>query len=197
MLFQQRFLNGIRDGTVTLAFRRWRRPTVKTGGTLRTPVGELSISAVARIPLNQISEADARCAGYESLSSLRTELQKRVDGTIYRIDFGPLRPDARIAMRESPLSDAEQRHVLARLERFDSYAGPDPWTMRTLETIRFHPGVRAGDLCRLVGQDKEQFKLNVRKLKNLGLTESLDTGYRLSPRGDALLSRVRSGSSSR
>jgi hypothetical protein len=33
------------------------------------------------------------------------------------------------------------------------------------------------------------FKANVRKLKALGLTESLDIGYRLSPRGEALLAR--------
>ena len=32
-----------------------------------------------------------------------------------------------------------------------------------------------------------RFKLNVRKLKQLGLTESLSTGYHLSPRGVAFL----------
>ena len=31
------------------------------------------------------------------------------------------------------------------------------------------------------------FKVNVRKLKGLGLAESLEVGYRLSPRGRALL----------
>ena len=56
-----------------------------------------------------------------------------------------------------------------------------------LEVLGAQPGVRAGDLCELVGQEKQQFKLNVRKLKNLGLTESLGTGYRLSPRGRDLL----------
>jgi hypothetical protein len=33
----------------------------------------------------------------------------------------------------------------------------------------------------------QPFKIDVRKLKNLGLTESLDIGYRLSPRGRAYL----------
>ena len=37
------------------------------------------------------------------------------------------------------------------------------------------------------------FKLNVRKLKALGLTESLEVGYRLSPRGKSLLHRLREG----
>jgi hypothetical protein len=31
------------------------------------------------------------------------------------------------------------------------------------------------------------FKADVRKLKELGLTESLEVGYRLSPRGRAVL----------
>jgi hypothetical protein len=60
-----------------------------------------------------------------------------------------------------------------------------------LEALRSHPEVRAGDVCCLVGQEKEKFKLNVRKLKNLGLTESLGTGYRLSPRGESLLDYLR------
>ncbi len=33
------------------------------------------------------------------------------------------------------------------------------------------------------------FKTNVRKLKALGLTESLEVGYRLSPRGRAFLEK--------
>jgi hypothetical protein len=43
-----------------------------------------------------------------------------------------------------------------------------------------------GELCGLTGQEKARFKQNVRKLKHPGLTENLDTGYRLSPRGRAL-----------
>jgi hypothetical protein len=59
--------------------------------------------------------------------------------------------------------------------------------MRTLEILQANPGVRAADLCGLVGLEKAAFKINVRKLKALGLTESLEVGYRLSPRGAALL----------
>ena len=50
----------------------------------------------------------------------------------------------------------------------------------------------AGDLCRLVGLEMHPFKTNVRKLKTLGLTESLEVGYRLSPRGVAFM-RTESG----
>jgi hypothetical protein len=34
------------------------------------------------------------------------------------------------------------------------------------------------------------FKTDVRKLKGLGLTESLEVGYRLPPRGQAWLERT-------
>ncbi|HJW62866.1 MAG TPA: hypothetical protein VJ849_05160, partial [Actinomycetes bacterium] len=52
------------------------------------------------------------------------------------------------------------------------------------------PGVRAGDLAGQRGRERHPFKTDVRKLKELGLTESLEVGYRLSPRGRALLSRL-------
>ncbi len=50
--------------------------------------------------------------------------------------------------------------------------------------IARNPGVRAGDLAPQAGQETLDFKRNVRKLKNLGLTISLEVGYRLSPRGE-------------
>jgi hypothetical protein len=62
-----------------------------------------------------------------------------------------------------------------------------PWARRTLELIEERPATRAGDLARSMGQERLPFKANVRKLKALGLTESLEVGYRLSPRGRAYL----------
>ena len=161
-----------------------------------TPVGQVSITSVTPVALAQISAADARCAGYESREALLAELQSRVEGEIYRIELGPLRSDPRLALRETQLStDAESKDLQKRLRRLDTLGGDEAWTLRTLAVIRSHPGVRAGDLCSMVGQEKARFKLNVRKLKNLGLTESLETGYRLSPRGEALFSALRSSRS--
>ena len=39
----------------------------------------------------------------------------------------------------------------------------------------------------MLGRETAPFKLDVRKLKNLGLTLSFRIGYRLSPRGEAYL----------
>jgi len=192
MLFRQHFLEGIRSGAITVAFRRWQRPSVKSGGSLLTSVGQLRIASVTQITMTQISEKDARRAGYESLAGLLAELRQRSEGKIYRIELGPLRTDPRIALRrEGRLTAATHHELSERLQRLDAHSDDGPWTMRTLEVIRLHPGVRAGDLCILVGQDKDRFKPNVRKLKNLGLTESLETGYRISPRGIAFLKETR------
>jgi hypothetical protein len=56
--------------------------------------------------------------------------------------------------------------------------------------IAEHPGTRAPDLAASVGRETQPFKTDVRKLKELGLTESLRVGYRLSPRGRAYLERT-------
>lgn len=192
MLFRKHFLEGISAGVVTLAFRRWRRPSVRAGGTLLTPAGQLNIQSVEPVAQSQISTADARCAGYDSREALLKELQRRPEGEIYRIELGPLLPDPRISLSETPVAtDADVQLLRSRLDRLDARSAEGAWTIRALEAICTHPGVRAGDVCGLVGQEKQQFKLNVRKLKNLGLTESLGTGYRLSPRGKELLGVLR------
>ena len=191
MIFRQEFLDGIRKGRITIAFRRWRRPSVKAGGKLLTAVGLLHIRDVIPITIGSIVEADARRAGYESRQALVEELNERTDGKLYRIELGALEADPRIALRKSvPESDGLDA-LAARLRRLDAHASGEPWTAKVLETIDAHPAVRAGDVCVIVGQEKMAFKLNVRKLKALGLTESLEIGYRLSPRGQNLLRRLR------
>jgi hypothetical protein len=190
MLFRQEFLDGIREGRITLAFRRWRRPTVRAGGTLMLPIGQLQIGDVRPISDDEISEHDARRAGYASRQALCDELAARSEGTLYRIELGAVGPDPRVALRASADLGPEELEALTdRLDRLDMHAPDGAWTRRVLELIRDKPGVRAGDLCKVVGMDRLPFKANVRKLKALGLTESLEVGYRLSPRGEALISR--------
>lgn len=59
--------------------------------------------------------------------------------------------------------------------------------MQVLRLIAAAPSVPAADLAERLGIEKPKFKRDVRKLKELGLTESLKMGYRLSPRGDRFL----------
>ena len=53
--------------------------------------------------------------------------------------------------------------------------------------IAAQPATRAADLAAGFGRETLPFKNDVRKLKNLGLTESLEVGYQLSPRGRAFI----------
>lgn len=190
MLLRSDTIAAIAAGTVRLVFRRWRRPTVRSGGTLLTRGGQVQIGAVERVDAAALSAHDAALAGYESLEALLAALDRRPDGDIYRIEILGMGPDPRIALRETPVGPTDVAALSKRLDRLDAASATGPWTRRTLAAIRDNPGLRAGDLCHLVDQERLPFKANVRKLKRLGLTISLKVGYRLSPRGEAYLAAV-------
>ncbi|MCY1056784.1 hypothetical protein [Nannocystis sp. SCPEA4] len=179
MLIKLAILDKIAGGSVTLQFRRWRRPTVRAGGTLRTPRGVLAIVSVEPIALAKLTAAEAKLAGHPSLAALRAELGAH-EGTIYRIELRPAGADPRVALREEVPDAAQLAELRAALERL-------PWAEALLRTIAARPAVRAPDLAAEAGLPTPNFKARVRRLKELGLTESLEVGYRLSPRGQALL----------
>ena len=74
-----------------------------------------------------------------------------------------------------------------RLDRLDADSRHGAWTRQVLQVIEALPSTRAPDLAASFGRDTAEFKVDVRKLKNLGLTLSLPVGYQLSPRGEAYL----------
>jgi hypothetical protein len=192
MLFTQRFWAGLADGSVTLAYRRWRRPSVKVGGTQLTPAGLLAIDAVEVVKPGDVGDDDARRAGYADRAELLTELERRGDaGVLYRIAFHRAGDDPRLALRgQADLSDDDWMKVRGRLARLDRASTHGAWTAQVLRLIADRPGVRAGDLAASLGRETAPFKVDVRKLKSMGLTESLAVGYRLSPRGLAVLARL-------
>lgn len=191
MLFPRRLWAGLADGTVTLAFRRWRRPAAKAGSVHHTPAGLLRIEAVEPVALEDITEADARRAGFADGAGLLAEQARHGDGRLYRIELRSAGPDPRLALRErAELGEEELAGVLARLARMDGRSSHGPWTASTLRLIAEQPAVRAADLAAGMGRERAPFKADVRKLKALGLTESLEVGYRLSPRGRTVLDRL-------
>jgi hypothetical protein len=173
VLFRPADLRRIADGEITLAFRRWERPRVKPGSRQRTPVGVLAFDAVDVV--EEITPEEARAAGFETPEQVHAAMRPR--GAIHRIALRLEGPDPRIALREQPPDDA----LLARLECMG------PWTYDVLRAIAEHPGLRAADLAAGFGRERLEFKRDVRKLKELGLTESLEVGYRLSRRGPETL----------
>ena len=59
-----------------------------------------------------------------------------------------------------------------------------------MRVIGARPGVLAARLASSLGRPRDEFKRDVRKLKNLGLTLSLEIGYRLTPKGEALVAAI-------
>jgi hypothetical protein len=188
VLFKSQLYPRLADGSITLAFRRWRRPQVRAGTAMRTPAGMLQVDAIEVIDPETITDEEARRAGATDRLEVLQFLDGRAEGEVYRIAFHHAGADPREALREhDDLSEDETAAILARLARLDRASSRGPWTHAILRVIEAHPAVRAGDLAADLGRDKDSFKLDVRKLKNLGLTESLGTGYRISPRGRVVL----------
>jgi hypothetical protein len=188
VLIARPVLDRIAAGDVDLAFRRWRRPTVKAGGRLRTAIGELAIDAVDVVEPSRINTAQARRAGYDSRAALLADLDRRDDGDVYRVRLHLAGPDRRVALRSQDRLDADDLAELdRRLDRLDRASSHGPWTRVVLELIAARPATRAPDLAATFKRETAPFKTDVRKLKELGLTESLPVGYRLSPRGRVYL----------
>jgi hypothetical protein len=190
MLLRRAVLDGIVDGTIDRAYRRWRRPSVKVGTHQRTAVGVVAVTSLEEITLDAISDEDARRAGAASADEIRGFLRGR-EGTVYRIGLTFAGPDHRLELRERPIaSDEEFAEVAARLTRYDDASRHGPWTVAVLRAVEASPGTPAADLAERFGRPKQPFKTDVRKLKELGLTVSLRPGYRLSPRGRSFLDRL-------
>ena len=192
MLLKQETLRGIAEGRVTVAFRRWKRPTVRAGGTLLTSVGQLAINAVETVHLADLTESDAAAAGFADLDELVAALSKKKEGGVYRVEVRFAGPDPRAALRTALPDMDELRGLLSSDSRAGTRASPvGPWTRAAMDMIERRPATLAAELASDIGMEKPRFKTNVRKLKGLGLTESLKVGYRLSPRGEEVLAASR------
>jgi hypothetical protein len=191
VLLPPKVAHGVADGSVTLAFRRWHTQDVRPGATFRTAAGVVRVEEVGVVDPAAITDEEAVAAGWPDADRLRRQLDKVEEGSTYRIVLAWAGPDPRVALREAAdLSDEDVAGIDARLERLDRASSHGPWTMTTLELIRRRPHTRAPDLAAEVGRERDPFKIDVRKLKNLGLTRSFDVGYEVSPRGLAYLERT-------
>lgn len=91
MLLKRELLEEIKAGNVDLIFRRWSKPTVKAGGTLKTKVGLLSIKAMDDMDPADVTEAEARRAGFKDVADFRKWLDTMKPGHLFqRIEVGYL-----------------------------------------------------------------------------------------------------------
>jgi hypothetical protein len=189
MLFRADALRAIEAGTVSVAFRRWRYARVRVGSRLRTLVGVLAVTAVTEVSADDLDTDDARRAGFDSVEALRADIPGDAAYPLFRVELEYAGADPRIALRASAELTGDERDILvAKLDRMDATSRRGPWTRAILRLIAARPATRAADLAGPAGYaDTPTFKRDVRRLKELGLTESLEVGYQISPRGAALL----------
>jgi hypothetical protein len=190
VLFTAATLRGLTEGRVNCTYRRWEVVRPKVGSRFTTAAGIVEVTSIAAADEMQLTEQDAADAGFDSVAALVKWTSAKGQGDLYRVGIVLAGPDPRVALRDSDKLAATDVSVLnARLQRMDR-AAEQPWTHETLRQIRRQPGVVSTELAAEAGQERQAYKLRVRRLKALGLTESLERGYRLSPRGQAYLERL-------
>lgn len=193
LLFKKAFHAGLVSGAITLTFRRWDKPHVRAGGRYRChPIGVLEVDRIERVRVAAITEADAAGAGFATRAAL-------VD---YLAELGPLAAEDevfRVALHhggdgdrveialDATLGADDIAAITAKLARMDAN---EPWTRKTLAIIDKQPRIAASKLAAQLGRETLPFKTDVRKLKKLGLTQSFEVGYEISPRGRAYLAGV-------
>jgi hypothetical protein len=195
MLFTAATLRGLTEGRVSCTYRRWEVVRPKVGSRFTTSAGVVEVTSITCADEQQLTERDADEAGFDSVADLIKWCRAKGNGDLYRIGIALAGPDPRIELRRTNnLQAADVAALNAKLDRMDR-AAEQPWTRSTLRQISRLPGVVSTELAAEVGQERRAYKLRVRRLKALGLTESLERGYRLSPRGQAYLAVFDSGPS--
>ncbi len=191
MRFTQRELAGIAGGDLTVVLRRWATSRVRQGTRVRTPVGLVEIVSIDEVDQSEMLEPDDFARGGFVDRAQMLAWADGMPGRLFRIEVRAAGPDPRIALRsDADLDEAQVEEVSRRLARMDRSA-ESPWTRPTLELIEARPETVSTELAEAMGLERQYFKQRVRRLKELGLTESLEVGYRLSPRGEAYLRATR------
>jgi hypothetical protein len=200
LLFKKAFWEGLKSGAITLTFRRWQKPHVKPGGRYRChPIGVLEVDALTTVGVKSLNADDAKRAGFASRDALvehLAELGPLDDvSVIYRVElhYGGDGDRVSIAL-DDRLTPDDVEAVRTKLARMDA---SEAWTAKTLAIIEKHPQIAASKLAAKLGRETAPFKVDVRKLKKLGLTQSFEVGYEIAPRGRAYLTAIRASSRAR
>lgn len=185
LLFQKRFHQGLVDGSITLTFRRWKKPHVKPGGRYRVhPIGVVRVTALSIVTDADVTEADAVASGFASLDQMRGWLHPGPD-PLFKVTLHHAGDGDRVEIATddnlTPEALAELKKRVARLEK------GGPWVKKVMRLIDKNPRIAASKLAKKLKRETLPFKTDVRKLKRLGLTMSFEVGYEVSPRGKRFL----------
>ena len=190
MLFTAATLRGLAEGRVSFTYRRWEVVRPKVGSRFTTSAGVIEVTSITPADEQQLTAQDATEAGFDSVADLVKWSRAKGQGDLYRVGIVLAGPDPRVTLRgQAALDPTDVVALNSKLDRLDR-AAEQPWTRSTLRQIERLPGVVSTELAAEAGQERRTYKLRVRRLKALGLTESLERGYRLSPRGQAYLNTL-------
>jgi hypothetical protein len=194
MLFQRRFHEGIRSGEIRCTVRIWQRPHAKVGGRYTLGGGgAIVVDKIQEVSVDDITSALAQRCGFPSLVDLLRTAKHGAGERVFVIEFHyDSGPRTRSKLKTGAVSSEELALLVQRLDAMDRRSHVGAWTLATLRAIEARPGVLAATLARSLGRPRDEFKRDVRKLKHLGLTFSLEIGYRLTPKGEALLASLAS-----
>lgn len=188
MQFTKDSHDAVADGSITLTVRFWTRAQVKVGGQYNVGPCRIEVDSIELVPFGSLTKSDVRQCGHGSVDELRRLVAHAgavSDETIvYRIEFHLV--GNKTERRVVKPTTAAVYEVSAKLDAMDGRSALGPWTREVLGLIGTNPGMVSTDLAAMVGRDRMQFKADVRKLKALGLTDSLETGYQLTELGRAI-----------
>jgi hypothetical protein len=178
-------------GEITITWRLWKYAHVKAGRPYSTSFGFVQIEDVRLVRVRNVTDADAHEVGLADAAAL-VELACEHTGAIatpgtvlYRVQFRYLEtPPERPAL--------SLYEIKKRLDRLDAASSRGPWTLATLRAIEVEAGVPARMIATDLGVDTPSFTRDIRKLKGIGLTISLETGYELSELGQTYLDSLES-----
>jgi hypothetical protein len=194
LLFKKAFWEGLESGRITVTFRRWQSPHVKAGGRYRChPIGVLQVDDVRQVAVREITDEDALRSGFASRAELLAYLEElgplNATTVIWRVELHHGGDGDRVDLAtQDDLTAEDVETIRAKLAKMDRET---PWTAATLAIIEKHPRVVAKELAKLLGRERDEFKVDVRKLKKLGLTQSFEIGYEIAPRGRAYLAAIK------
>jgi hypothetical protein len=145
------------------------------------------VTAIEDVSADDISDDEAGQSGFESAPALLEYLGDGTERDIFCVKFTYLGVVRKTGPDQSVIGDAAEFELLAG--KLDSKDKGDrgAWTIDTLKLIRTCPATSSAILADRLNRDQAELKKDIRKLKHLGLTVSLDTGYCLSDKGVSYL----------
>ena len=191
MQFTQDSHEAVATGQITVTLRLWKRLHAKVGGQYTVGSVVIEVDAIEMIPFHAVTKRDMKLAGASTKDALRERAAHAGpiddDTLVYRIEFHVV--GAKPTEVAAPFDDEHVALVNTKLDAMDARSKTGAWTRATLRLIGENEGMVSTDLAAQMQRPRMEFKADVRKLKALGFTESLEVGYRLTPLGRRIASQ--------